>query len=447
MLLWLLLALPIHDLAPVPGAPRVEARLCDDVEQYRGFFTLRTGPSKHYFYWHFAARVAPESAPTVLWLTGGPGCSSEVALFGENGPCKVNADGASTTRNPFSWNERANLLYVDQPTGTGFSYGTGYDHDETGVANDMFDFLQQFFEAHPELSSNPFFIFGESYAGHYVPSIAHRVWRGNKMGEGIPLPLAGVGVGNGLTDPEVQYGFYPQMAISTNGHEPAVGTLTYSAMKLALPACLAAIRACNRANVTLSDAICAAAQAGCNMAEIAPYQLSGMNVYDMRIPCDQSAGGLCYDFSNIKAFLSRPEVLEYLGVGEDRAAWTDCNMEVNARFQGDWMKDYQQQLPDLLAAGIRVLIYAGDQDFICNWLGNKAWTLELPWAGKAAFNGASDQPWYARDDTGRLQHAGDVRTAKGLTFLRVYAAGHMVPMDQPAASLDMLDQFLAAKLG
>jgi len=147
MLLWLLLALPIHDLAPVPGAPRVEARLCDDVEQYRGFFTLRTGPSKHYFYWHFAARVAPESAPTVLWLTGGPGCSSEVALFGENGPCKVNADGASTTRNPFSWNERANLLYVDQPTGTGFSYGTGYDHDETGVANDMFDFLQQFFEA------------------------------------------------------------------------------------------------------------------------------------------------------------------------------------------------------------------------------------------------------------------------------------------------------------
>jgi len=185
------------------------------------------------------------------------------------------------------------------------------------------------------------------------------------MGEGIPLPLAGVGVGNGLTDPEVQYGFYPQMAISTNGHEPAVGTLTYSAMKLALPACLAAIRACNRANVTLSDAICAAAQAGCNMAEIAPYQLSGMNVYDMRIPCDQSAGGLCYDFSNIKAFLSRPEVLEYLGVGEDRAAWTDCNMEVNARFQGDWMKDYQQQLPDLLAAGIRVLIYAGDQVRAC----------------------------------------------------------------------------------
>lgn len=136
---------------PLPAlqrAPSVESLLCDNVEQFRGYYKLRTGPgSKHYFYWHFAARNAPESAPTVLWLTGGPGCSSEVALFGENGPCKVNADGTGTIRNAYSWNERANLIYVDQPTGTGFSYGTGFDHDEKGVANDMFDFLQQFFES------------------------------------------------------------------------------------------------------------------------------------------------------------------------------------------------------------------------------------------------------------------------------------------------------------
>lgn len=69
----------------------------------------------------------------VLWLTGGPGCSSEVALFGENGPCSVTADGNGTVRNPSAWNQHANLLYVDQPAGTGFSYGLGLDHDETQV--------------------------------------------------------------------------------------------------------------------------------------------------------------------------------------------------------------------------------------------------------------------------------------------------------------------------
>ena len=106
--------------------------LCDNVTSSAGYFKLTTG-DKNYFYWYFESRSAPATDPLVLWLTGGPGCSSEVALFGENGPCKVSADGQTTTRNEFAWNSRANLLYVDQPTGTGFSYGTGYDHDEKGV--------------------------------------------------------------------------------------------------------------------------------------------------------------------------------------------------------------------------------------------------------------------------------------------------------------------------
>jgi len=63
-------------------------------------------------------------------MTGGPGCSSEVALFGENGPCAVNEAGTNTTTNPYSWNSNANLLYIDQPTGTGFSFGTGLDSNE-----------------------------------------------------------------------------------------------------------------------------------------------------------------------------------------------------------------------------------------------------------------------------------------------------------------------------
>lgn len=313
-----------------------------------------------------------------------------------------------------------------------------------------------------------------------MPAIAHRVWKGNKRGEGTNLPLAGIGIGNGLTDPEVQYGeqprparprsravcactsseraarahpslcllsaaaYYPDMAVSTNQHAPAVSSLTYVAMKLAVPACVAAIRACNRANSTFSTAICTAAQTGCNLAEIEPYQLSGLNVYDMRIPCE--VPGLCYDFSNVAKYLARPEVLEYLGIDKDHAAWSDCNMAVNMMFRGDWMKNYQQQLPEMLSDGIRVLIYAGDQDFICNHLGNKAWTLQMDWPGKEAFNGAEDRPWRARTERRPDEHAGDVRSAKGLTFLRVFAAGHMVPMDQPSASLEMLDQFLAGKL-
>jgi len=57
------------------------------------------------------------------------------------------------------------------------------------------------------------------------------------------------------------------------------------------------------------------------------------------------------------------------------------------------MKNYQTMLPDLLSNGIRVLVYAGDVDFICNWLGNKKWTLALDWEHKADFNAAEDAAW------------------------------------------------------
>ena len=95
-------------------------------------------------------------------------------LFAENGPCKVNPAGTGTTLNPNSWNTQANLLYIDQPPGTGFSTGK-YDNNETQVAEDTFEFLVEFCKAHPEYANNDFFIVGESYAGHYVPAIAQDI--------------------------------------------------------------------------------------------------------------------------------------------------------------------------------------------------------------------------------------------------------------------------------
>ena len=113
-------------LLELPAARAKRDRLCDkEVEQHHGYFTLKGPAEKNYFYWLFESRTAPKhpNTPLILWLTGGPGCSSEVALFTENGPCSVNADGATTKSNPYAWNKNAHLVFVDQPAGTGFSYG------------------------------------------------------------------------------------------------------------------------------------------------------------------------------------------------------------------------------------------------------------------------------------------------------------------------------------
>jgi cathepsin A (carboxypeptidase C) len=102
----------------------------------------------------------------------------------------------------------------------------------------------------------------------------------------------------------------------------------------------------------------------------------------------------------------------------------------------------------MLENGIRALIYAGDVDFICNWMGNKAWTQELSWSGKSDFVASEDADWkYGKSGTvgGKIRSA-EAKTGGGsLTFLQVYEAGHMVPMDQPEAALSLLNDFTMRK--
>ncbi len=176
------------------------AGLCDPgVKQSSGYIDLSTG-AKHLFYWAFESRNDPATDPVILWMTGGPGCSSAVALFGENGPCKVNADGTATKLNPYSWNRNATLIYVDQPAGTGFSYGAK-DSTEAGVARDMVDFLVQWFRIHGKFSNHDLYVTGESYAGHYVPAVSSGLFRNGTLRKN----LKGLAIGNGLTDPEIQF--------------------------------------------------------------------------------------------------------------------------------------------------------------------------------------------------------------------------------------------------
>merc|ERR1712060_449148 len=102
---------------------------------------------------------------------------------------------------------------------------------------------------------------------------------------------------------------------------------------------------------------------------------------------------------------------------------------------------YALKLPELLHDGIRVLIYAGDCDYICNWLGNKAWTKVLEWDGKKDFNDAPDADWQVDGKT-----VARLRTARGFSFMQVFDAGHMVPMDQPANALAMVNAFIGGNM-
>jgi len=118
-----------------------------------------------------------------------------------------------------------------------------------------------------------------------------------------------------------------------------------------------------------------------------------------------------------------------------------CNMMVHGDLSGDWLRDYSLLLPEMLEDGVRVMIYAGDLDLICNWLGNARWVDGLEWAGAEQWAAAPEAEWSAGGGTA----GGTVRSAAGLSFVKVYQAGHMVPMDQPQNALGMISAFTRGK--
>jgi len=129
----------------------------------------------------------------------------------ENGPFKIDRETLEVETNPYSWNTNANLIYVDQPLGTGLSMvdPNNLVKTEQEVSEDVYEFLSIFMELYPSFRGRDFYVFGESYAGHFVPNISNYIYHQDNAN----LNLKGVGIGNGLTNPWVQYSAYAEFSL------------------------------------------------------------------------------------------------------------------------------------------------------------------------------------------------------------------------------------------
>lgn len=204
----------------------------------------------------FEARNSPETAPLMLWLNGGPGGSSLAAgLLFENGPCTIAADGDGTVHNEFSWNEKVNIIYLDEPVGTGYSYASDDSivSDLESLARDVWGFLQVFMYRFPEYATLPFHIAAESWGGHYGPHIASRIFKENvRIGHApsrseVKINLSSLVLANGLTEPATQFNSIPTYMCSVAPY-PIFGPNDPRCLGLrgSSPACVEAIQSCYR---------------------------------------------------------------------------------------------------------------------------------------------------------------------------------------------------------
>jgi cathepsin A (carboxypeptidase C) len=405
----------------------------DTVKQYSGYLDEEE-EDKHLFYWFFESRNDPKNDPVVLWLNGGPGCSSLTGLFLELGPSSINKK-IEIVNNPSAWNNNASVIFIDQPVNVGYSYSSNGVSNTVAAGKDIYALLTLFFHNFPEYAEQDFHIAGESYAGHYIPVFTTEILKHKDRN----INLKSVLIGNGLSDPYTQYAYYRPMACGQGGQKAVLSESECQSMDNALPRCQSLIKGCYDSGSAWS---CVPATIYCNNAMIGPYQRTGRNVYDIRGECEDSSN-LCYAALGwISKYLNQKDVMDALGVEVD--GYEGCNFDINRNFMfaGDWMQPFHQLVPKILDQ-IPVLIYAGDVDYICNWLGNQAWTNVLEWTGRKSYSDAKQKDLKISDDD--KDAYGKVKSSGNLTFMRIYEAGHMVPMDQPKPSLDFLNRWLGGE--
>ncbi|KAG9414953.1 hypothetical protein AC1031_008369 [Aphanomyces cochlioides] len=443
---WQMTSLPVAQLDAVrpPFA-------CDTTEQASGYIKLPNKLDAHYFYWFFESRDKPETDPLVLWLTSGPGGSSMMALLTENGPCSVASDGETTISNPYSWTSNANVIWVDQPVGVGFSYGQlpeDYDHTLDDVANNMYLFLQGWLKEHPSFARRPFFITGESFAGQHGPAIAAKLLTRQPADDEIAIPLQGVAVGNGWTSPLIQIQHQTDLIYeNTYGKTIFEDTEALATYERSTQAIAVLADACNSGH---NATACVEASLQWKKELMVPLvSTAAVDRFDLRKPSatvsleEGSAARsaeMSADIGNAAttSFLNDETVQQQLHVASDRAGtWRVIASDVNENFSQAMFENADHYVATVLAHNVPVLMYAGDADLMCNWKGIEAWMLALPWPGRDAFNSAAGVPFIVEGTT-----AGELRTAGPLSFLRLFKSGHMVPMDQPVVALAMLNRII-----
>lgn len=447
-------------------------------KHYGGYVSVDDANGRYLYYYFVTSQGNPAKDPVVLWLNGGPGCSSFDGFVYEHGPFNFEP-AASGSRslpklhlNPYAWSKVSNIIYLDSPSGVGFSYsktGSDYDTGDIRTAKDTHTFLLKWFEQYPEFQSNQFFIAGESFAGIYVPTLSYEVSKGILAGAKPVLNFKGYMVGNGVTD----------HVFDGNALVPFVhgmGLISDDIFQEAKELCKG-----NYWNYT---------DESCNAKLIAIDELvSKINVYDILEPCyhDTAIQEVIVRKENLpesykqlgasgkphpvrrrifgRAWPLRAPVLEgnvptwpqlssrvpcfddrvatlWLNAESVRTAihaepksvsgdWQLCSDRINYNHDAGSMINFHE---NLTSQGYRALIYSGDHDMCVPYTGSEAWTRSLGYDITDSW-----RPWLVDN-----QVAGYTQGyAKNLTFATVKGSGHTVPEYKPVEGLALYTRFLA----
>lgn len=398
-----------------------------DVKSYSGYLTVNKTYDSNLFFWFFPAQKGAADAPVLLWLQGGPGGSSMFGLFSENGPFTVDAKLRLVPRN-VTWNSKYSMLYIDNPVGTGFSFtksDAGYCTTETEVAENLYSALAQFFRLFPEYKTNDFYLTGESYAGKYIPAVAHRI---HKESHPKQVLLRGVAIGDGFSDPETmipQYGDYIyELGMFDENERDYFNDQTNKAVQM--------IKAGKYKEAFKKwDAILNGDESG--RPSFFTNVTGSTNYYNYMM------SGPYQGIQYYNQYLALPEVRKAIHVGN--LPYNDGST-VEKKLEGDILNTVKPWLAEIMNY-YKVLIYSGQLDIIVAAPLTEAMLQTVDWQYKEEYKRTKKMVWKVKPSDTEV--AGYVRRVHDFYQVIVRGGGHLLPHDQPERSLDMLDRFISGR--
>ncbi|CAL2279416.1 unnamed protein product [Prunus armeniaca] len=407
------------------------------------------------FYYFIESERSPKEDPLVLWLTGGPGCSGFSGLAYQIGPIMFNYANSSGNEptlvlNPYSWTKVANIIFLDQPVGSGFSYAKSWEGYETGdisSAAHTYEFLRKWLKDHPEFLKNPLYIAGDSYSGITVPIVVQEVSNGNEVGHEPPLNLKGYVLGNPFTEPTYDVNsrikFAHRMAL--------ISDTLYESTKTNCKGEYVQVDPSNAPCVLNLQEVTECTQK-IYYNQILEPKCSTMSPNPKIFKWDQNFDGedfldmlhhstepWCRTYNYLFSFIwaNDKTVQNALHVREGTIkGWEKCNQSISSNYAHDVRTsiDYHR---NLTKKNLRALVYSGDHDMLIPYVGTQEWIKSLNLSVDYQW-----RPWFVDGQVAGYTNA-YTRKTYSLTFVTVKGGGHTAPEFKPMECHAMIDRWFA----
>ncbi|KAL3538781.1 hypothetical protein ACH5RR_002147 [Cinchona calisaya] len=423
-----------------------------------GYVSVGESEDVELFYYFIESERDPIRDPLVLWLAGGPGCSAFSAIAYELGPLAFDVEAfngslPSLLLNPYAWTKIANIIFLDSPVGTGFSYATtleGYYSSDTKSAKDTYNFLRKWLLNHPKFTKNRLYIGGDSYGGKIVPIIVYEILKGNKAGLMPQLSVEGYLLGNPGMAIHQNFNwripYANRMALVSDEHFKRAKRSCHGEYVSPNPnntRCLFALQPVNECIDNINKAHILEPK-----CQLEAAKSDGLKRDFQNFLREGSIGTLhtsyqeipwCRENNYVPSYVwaNDPTVQDALQVRNGtKEEWRRCNKSLSYDINVASVLHYHQALS---RERYQVLVYSGDHDMIVPYISTLEWINDL--------NLTLDEDWRPWTFTGQI--AGYTLRYRYkedqfyLTFATVKGAGHAAPEYKPKECLAMIERWFS----